>query len=384
MKTINFVIFFSIFFLLYGLINYYIFIRGWQAIPPHSKFRTLYLIIFLFTASSFILGRVIERFWLCTLSKAIVYLGSFWLAAMLYFFLIIFIIDMLRFINYLFPFFHLIFQDILKTKLYTLLGSLALVTIILIIGYFNAVKPRIQRLNLQIPKKSAMSQLNIVAVSDIHLGTIVGRDRFCEIVANINSLQPDIVLLVGDIVDEDLKPVIAQNLGEALKSIRSKFGTIAITGNHEYIGGVDDAMKYLAENQVTVLRDSVIKVNDSVYIIGRDDWSSSQFSDRKRKALDELMKDVDLNYPVILLDHQPFQLQQAVTAKVDLQLSGHTHHGQIWPLNYLTNAIYEVSWGYKKIGDTQFYVSCGVGTWGPPIRLGNKPEIVHLMLTLQQ
>jgi len=384
MKTINFVIFFSIFFLLYGFINYYIFIRGWQAIPPHPKFRTLYLIIFLFTASSFILGRVIERFWLCPLSKAIVYLGSFWLAAMLYFFLIIFIIDMLRFINYLFPFFHLIFQDILKTKLYTLLGSLTLVTIILIIGYFNAVKPRIQRLNLQIPKKSAMSQLNIVAVSDIHLGTIVGRDRFCEIVARINSLQPDVVLLVGDIVDEDLKPVIAQNLGEALKSIRSKFGTIAITGNHEYIGGVDDAMKYLAENQVTVLRDSVIKVNDIVYIIGRDDWSSSQFSDRKRKTLDELMKAVDQNFPVILLDHQPFQLQQAVAAKVDLQLSGHTHHGQIWPLNYLTNAIYEVSWGYKKIGDTQFYVSCGVGTWGPPIRLGNKPEIVHLILTFQQ
>jgi predicted MPP superfamily phosphohydrolase len=229
-----------------------------------------------------------------------------------------------------------------------------------------------------------MSQLNIVAVSDIHLGTIVGRDRFCEIVARINSLQPDVVLLVGDIVDEDLKPVIAQNLGEALKSIRSKFGTIAITGNHEYIGGVDDAMKYLAENQVTVLRDSVIKVNDIVYIIGRDDWSSSQFSDRKRKTLDELMKAVDQNFPVILLDHQPFQLQQAVAAKVDLQLSGHTHHGQIWPLNYLTNAIYEVSWGYKKIGDTQFYVSCGVGTWGPPIRLGNKPEIVHLILTFQQ
>ena len=94
----------------------------------------------------------------------------------------------------------------------------------------------------------------------------------------------------------------------------------------------------------------------------------------------EILKGINLSYPVLLMDHQPFQLSKPEELGVDLQLSGHTHHGQIWPFNYITNAIYEVSWGYKKKGNTQFYVSCGYGTWGPPMRIGNRPEVVSITL----
>jgi hypothetical protein len=93
------------------------------------------------------------------------------------------------------------------------------------------------------------------------------------------------------------------------------------------------------------------------------------------------MAGVDKRFPIILMDHQPIGLNEAVEQGADLQLSGHTHHGQLWPFNAITNAIYEVSWGYKKKGQTQFYVSSGVGTWGPPVRLGNTPEIIHLQIT---
>ena len=89
---------------------------------------------------------------------------------------------------------------------------------------------------------------------------------------------------------------------------------------------------------------------------------------------------MDRSKPVILLDHQPFNLEKSVKEGVDLQLSGHTHHGQLWPLNYITSAIYEVSTGYRKIENTHFYVSTGFGTWGPPIRLGNRPELVNIIL----
>jgi predicted MPP superfamily phosphohydrolase len=106
----------------------------------------------------------------------------------------------------------------------------------------------------------------------------------------------------------------------------------------------------------------------------------SQFSDNRRKALKELVAGIDRSAPLILMDHQPFGLEEGVENGIDLQLSGHTHHGQLWPLNYITRAIYQVSWGYVKLGETHVYVSCGVGTWGPPVRTGNRPEILDITL----
>jgi predicted MPP superfamily phosphohydrolase len=95
------------------------------------------------------------------------------------------------------------------------------------------------------------------------------------------------------------------------------------------------------------------------------------------------MAEVDKSYPVILMDHQPFRLAEAEANGVDLQLSGHTHHGQLWPFNLITKKVYELSWGYKKKGSTHYYVSCGVGTWGPPIRTANRPEIINIKLQFE-
>jgi predicted MPP superfamily phosphohydrolase len=143
---------------------------------------------------------------------------------------------------------------------------------------------------------------------------------------------------------------------------------------------VEEAYKYLTEHDIVLLRDSVIMVNNEFYLVGREDRDGKRFSGIERRSLEDLMRAVDLNYPVILMDHQPIGLDDAVSNKVDLQISGHTHNGQLWPFNYLTEAIYEVSRGYKKKGDTHFYVSSGVGTWGPPVRTGNQPEIVNIRL----
>ena len=190
-------------------------------------------------------------------------------------------------------------------------------------------------------------------------------------------------MLPGDVVDEDIGPVIRNNLGETLRKIRSKYGVFAITGNHEYIGGVEPACKYLAEHGITMLRDTWVKIGDSLYVVGREDISIRGFTGKTRKPLSELMAEVDKSYPVILMDHQPFRLAEAEANGVDLQLSGHTHHGQLWPFNLITKKVYELSWGYKKKGSTHYYVSCGVGTWGPPIRTGNRPEIINIKLQFE-
>jgi hypothetical protein len=157
-------------------------------------------------------------------------------------------------------------------------------------------------------------------------------------------------------------------------------GVFGITGNHEYIGGVEEAVAYLEEHGIRMLRDTCIILRGGITLCGREDRSSMQFGGLRRKGLGELLKDVDRTRPVIMMDHQPFDLDSVAKAGVDVQLSGHTHHGQLWPLNYITKVVYEQSWGYLRKSGTQFYVSSGAGSWGPPVRLGNRPEIVVLTL----
>ena len=386
MKTLNFVIFFSIVLAIYGSVNYYIFIRGWQSLPAGSSLRAYYLPLFLFVALSYIAGRILENIWFSKLSDILVWIGSFWLAAMLYFFLIILFLDILRLINHFIPVYpEFIRLNYIKVKGIAGLVSVVMVFAVVLGGYINALNPKISKLNLDVNKSVvSRSSLNIVFASDIHLGTIVGRQRFDGIVEKINALKPDIVLLPGDIVDEDLNPVIRENIGESLRKLKAPLGVYACTGNHEHIGGVEEACKYLTEHDIVVLRDSVIKVNDEFYLIGREDRDARRFSGGGRKTLEELTIGVDKEYFIILMDHQPFKLEEASSNQIDLQISGHTHNGQLWPFNYLTNAIYEVSRGYKKKDNTHVYVSSGVGTWGPSVRTGNRPEIVNIKLNFAE
>jgi hypothetical protein len=378
-------IFFGIFFLATGPISFYIFIRGWQSIPPGSSLKHAYAIVFWIVALSFICGRLLENSLPSALSHLFVWMGSFWIAAMIYFLIAVVCIDVLRAINHFLPFFpSAITQNYAQAKYIISVCVTGLVGLILLAGHINSLMPRIRKLELSVAKQAGtMKTLNIAAASDIHLGTIVGRARLDQIVEQINSLNPDLVLLAGDIVDEDLAPVIKQNLGESLRCIKAPLGIYAITGNHEYFGGVEEACKYLTDHNIVMLRDRSIKINDSFYLVGREDRMIGRRNGHLRKALSELMAAVDKKYPIILMDHQPFGLNEAVAEGIDLQISGHTHYGQLWPLNYIVDRIYELPWGYKRIAGTQFYVSDGVGTWGPPLRVGNRPEIVNIRLNFQ-
>ena len=381
MRT-NFILFLAAFFSVYGLVNLYIFIRGWQVLSLAPPFRLYYAIGFFIVASSFIGGRLLENVWLSAVSDVLVWMGAFWIAAMLYFFLSLLLLDLLRLVNHWVPF----FPSVVTAHPSTAKGVAALVItgsilLLLAAGHVNARIPRVRTLHLTIPKKvQGLETLNVVAASDIHLGSIIGRKRLDSMVARINALNPDLVLLPGDIVDEDLAPVIKHNLGDTLRNLSSRWGVFAVTGNHEYIGGVEEAYAYLSEHGVTVLRDRVVKVKDAFYLVGREDRSIRR-AGKNRKPLQELMALADPNCPIILMDHQPFQLEEGETNGVDLQISGHTHHGQLWPLNLITRRVYELSWGYKKKNSTHVYVSCGFGTWGPPVRLGNRPEIVNIKIS---
>lgn len=315
-------------------------------------------------------------------SNIMIWIGSFWLAFMLYFFLFIVLLDLIRVFNHWFHFLPSFITLHYETaKLFTLGTAIFLAGGLIAGGYINALYPRVKTISISIPKKAGkLRELNLVMASDVHLGNIVGRSRFSRMVETINSLKPDIVLFAGDLVDEDIEPVIRLNLGEMLLNIQSKYGVFAIPGNHEYIGGGEKAFAYLETHGVKVLCDTNIRIDSSFLLIGRDDRDRRRFSGTGRAEIVSLLGEEDKSQPVIMLDHQPFDFDKTVQAGVDLQLSGHTHVGQMWPFNYITNAIYETDYGYLKKGETQFYVSSGYGTWGPPVRIGNRPEIVQIRI----
>ena len=188
--------------------------------------------------------------------------------------------------------------------------------------------------------------------------------------------------MAGDLTDEDLSFLSDQNTAAILRRIQAPLGVYSVTGNHEYYSGREKAVSFIRQGGIRVLEDEVVKVGEALYLIGRKDRTAERFGE-PRKPLGELMKEVPPGYPVILMDHQPFQLAEAQQQGVGLQLSGHTHNGQLFPINFIVGRIYENPWGYLKKGATHYYVSCGVGTWGPPVRTGSIPEIVHIRLTLQ-
>jgi predicted MPP superfamily phosphohydrolase len=385
MKIVPFVVFFSIVLIIYGLINTYIFTRFMQCIPSGWQGRIWAIIVFWVLVGSFVVARFLERAYPCDFTEVMTWIGSFWLGAMVYFILAILLVDFSRLVNHFIPFFpQAFYTDYQKTKLVALFITMGVVMITVTAGFINAKNPAIRILDLNIAKKiQGDKTLRIAMASDIHLGTLVGKRGASQLVEMINGLHPDIILLAGDLVDEDLKPVIRRNLGETLKNLSAPLGVYAITGNHEYIGGAAEAIAYLTAHNIKFLSDTIALIDNRFYLAGRDDRDKPRFTGKQRKPLAEILKGIDPAIPVLLMDHQPFQLSIPEDLGVDLQLSGHTHHGQMWPFNYITNAIYEVSWGYKKKGNTHIYVSSGYGTWGPPIRLGNRPEVVSITLHFQ-
>jgi len=375
-------IFFIVFLIVYSAANYYIFIHGWHSIALFPFLKPFYIIIFLLAASGYIIAKFAGSKVPEIIYDILLWSGSFWFAFMLYFFLFILLIDLSRLLNHFFNIYPAFITSNYSTaKFVTFVVVLSISIIIIIAGFINTRNIKINQVEIEIPKKSSnLSELNVVHAGDFHL-TIINNGKFLdEIVERINSLNPDIVLMTGDILDDNINILKRQNIGKGLSKIKSKYGVFVSNGNHEFINGADELDKYMEEMNLKVIRDSSAFIDNSFYIVGRDDRSKVSFTGKQRKSLKEIMTNVDKNYPVILLDHTPSKLGEAVNENIDLQLSGHTHNGQMFPANFITKWIYEVSWGYLKKEQTQFYVTCGVGTWGPPVRLGSDSEIVNLKI----
>ena len=226
----------------------------------------------------------------------------------------------------------------------------------------------------------------IVLLSDLHLGYHNRRSEFKKWVDLINAEHPDLILIGGDIIDISVRPLLEENVAEEFHCLKAP--VYACLGNHEYYSGEPKAQQFYRDAGIHLLRDSVAKIGN-IAIIGRDDRSNPH-----RKSIAEIIGQAERNRSLtmvsdkkkrkeftILLDHQPYHLEEAEQNGIDFQFSGHTHHGQVWPISWITDAIYEDAFGPLRKGDTQYYVSSGMGIWGGKFRIGTRSE--YVVLTLQ-
>lgn len=252
---------------------------------------------------------------------------------------------------------------------------IALVAVGALLGYghWRYLHPRVVELDLRIERPIEGGEMKIVAVSDVHLGEGTGRTKLRRYVDMINAQQADVVLVAGDLIDNSVVPVVRDSMGEELARIEAPIYMVA--GNHEYISGIERVEEFLRTTPVRMLRDSVVQLPNGVQLICRDDHSR-----RNRQSLGELLTKADTSRPMVVLDHQPYNLTEADSLGIDLQISGHTHRGQVWPLNLLTDRIYEQSYGYRRWSHAHIYVSSGLSLWGPPFRIGTQSELVVIRL----
>lgn len=377
------IIFFSVVLIIYFSVSWYVYSRGTLALAG-SGFQKAFKWAFWLMASTFIIGQILERGSPNAFARAVTLTGSLWLAFFLYALLFVVVVDFFRLLHH---FFHVFPQSlttgVLSGKMLFVYG----VTIALVVatgGYFNAQHPRVREVNIEIPKKGAQrDSLRIVLATDVHLGVIWQKDRAQKLLHDINAQKPDLVIFVGDLVDHNPVPVVENDIGKCFEKIEAPLGVFATTGNHEFIGEADISIDYFTGHGVTYIRDSIYTIDNIVQLAGREDREKVNFTGIKRKTIDELLTAKTIDLPLLLLDHQPVEYDKVAAHGIDLMVSGHTHKGQLWPLGFLTRLVYENDFGLIKKGNTHFYTSSGYGSWGPPVRTGNRPELVVFNITFK-
>ncbi len=354
----------------YAGANSYIFIRGLQAISSFpTVFKWAFGVFYWLSALSILL-----LFALRYREKADVWGHVFfqyatgWLVFTLYMTMALLCFDFYRLFN--------------RSFAHSFSLSLLLTAGVLVYGYICYRNPIVRHLHIEIPKMltdSTATSLKVVAVSDVHLGLGTPKARLQDYVARINAQQPDLVIISGDLIDHSIHPLREARMEEELKQIKAPLGVYLAPGNHEYISGIDACIKYIRQTPIRLLRDSVAILPNGIQLVGRDDRSN-----RQRLPAGELMSPIDPRRPVIVLDHQPVELLQAQQAGADLLFCGHTHRGQVWPLTWFTDRLFERSYGYEQRGTMHLYVSSGLALWGPPFRIGTRGELVVFHLSFHR
>lgn len=270
---------------------------------------------------------------------------------------------------------HLVPKEWLYCNAWTAGAVTAVIAGLLVYGnihYNNKVREPLSLTTV----KHISKPVKLVMISDLHLGYHNRKVEWQRWVKMINAENPDLILVAGDIIDGYVRPLLEENMAADFHQLKAP--VVACLGNHEYITGIDKSLDFYKQAGITLLRDSAAAIGDLV-IVGRDDRSNP-----RRKSLEQLLEPVEKDKYVIVLDHQPYKLEEAQKAGADFQFSGHTHEGQVWPISLMVNSMYEKAWGPLQKGNTHYYISSGLGIWGGKYRIGTRSEYIVATIAPKQ
>ena len=357
-----FIVALTVMLLMQGYVSWHV----WRLLPFSTPLKVVVMLLMLAALACMVMQFKSDSVPL-GMATAMYEIGNSWLVIMFYLLMAFLLLDIGRLV-------HLVPAAWLKGNAITTVVLTGLMLTTFIAGNIHYRNKQRQEINLT-TDKALERPLKIVMLSDMHAGFHNRRAEVSRWVDMINAEQADLILMAGDMVDGNVRPLLEQGTAEELRRLNAP--TFACVGNHEYITGLDKALDFLNKTDIHILRDDTVTVG-GVTIVGRDDRVN-----RHRKSVKQLLQGVDRNHYIILLDHQPYQLEEAEQNGVDLQLSGHTHRGQVWPLNWVTRAMYECDYGQYQRGKTDYYVSSGMGIWGGKFRIGTDSEYVVITVSPQ-
>ncbi|WP_339825881.1 metallophosphoesterase [Paenibacillus sp. FSL R7-0163] len=366
--------------LILGLVNFYIGYHGWLLIDEWFSGVSSAVIwtLFILIAFAYVIGMIPWPKSVKPIARFFKVIGSYYLACMEFAIITLPLADLLYVI--------LGWSGIDRTYYIAEAGGtiLILLAVFLVWGSINAWSTVIRTHSIPIDKSIGTSTpLTIAVASDLHLGNIVGNRHLKKMVSQMNAMQPDVILLAGDVLDDSIEPFIRNSMSEQIKQLKARYGVYAVLGNHEYYGGsIKEYTDLMSSIGIKVLQDEVEEVAGT-YIVGRKDKTAEAMEAGGRQSVSSLLEGLDLTRPVIMMDHQPTGFDVAAQAGVDVLLSGHTHRGQIAPNHWITKRLFELDWGYLRKDNLHVVVSSGYGTWGPPIRLASRSEIIKLEVMLE-
>lgn len=342
-------------FLLYNVVIFYLGwnVYHWLEVAFHLNTPIVFSIIWLYFAYSIVISNLNERF---RITKVV---SCYWMILMEYGLLLFPIANLLL---WLVPSVHMLW-----------IGYIILVLFVAIIGFgsYMAYSPIVRTKTIQVKTQHKSENFRMVIASDFHLGILSNKKLLQKFVERSNAAKPDIVFLVGDIVDDHPYWYKVYEMDEVMKKLTSTYGIYGVLGNHEYYGKqIPIFIDEMKKSGVTILRDETICIADSFYVTGREDKTN-----KNRKSLEQLSTSVRHRLPWIVMDHTPSDLTTPVELGVDIHLSGHTHLGQMWPNQWIIKRIFELDYGYLLKNTTHLLVSSGFGFWGPPIRTNSRSEM---------
>lgn len=345
--------------------NAYIFVRLVQTMPVlPSQARVLVAVIMAVATCGLFLSIALRGSALPAIfSRGLFQISSVWLVFLLYMVLSLLVVDVAAWLRITIP--------------YGFWVALSVCIIVLLSGHYRYKHPSVNVVPVSLDQTcdEAVNPLTVVAVSDIHLGEGTGREALAHYVDLINAQHPDVIVIAGDLIDNSVHPLYRDHMSEELARLTAPQGIYMVPGNHEYISGIDEVARFIADTPIMLLRDSVVTLPGGLQLIGRDDKSNPS-----RATLSTLMSRTDTSRPIFVLDHQPYGIAEADALGIDLLFCGHTHRGQVWPLTWVTDGLFEQSHGYRRWSHAHVYVSQGLSLWGPPFRIGSISELVVFKL----